>query len=288
MSTLVNKIGPVLMAAVAIAMVTMAGIAQAKEAPSSDSAVLAIVNGDKILKDDALNALKSMNVPAADTDKVLPVVVDQMINEKLINSEVAKAQIEKDPAFQARLALAKAQLVRTAYLEKYLKDKITDQAVKSEYEKLKKENKGKEEVHARHILVATEEEAKQIIKDLDAGARFETLAKERSSGPTAKNGGDVGYFAQGEIVPEFSNAAFQLKAGTYTKTPIKTQFGWHVIYVEDRRTRVVPDLKDVETSIRNKLGQEAVEKLVTGLRAKADIKRFGMDGKPVEEATKKN
>ena len=155
-------------------------------------------------------------------------------------------------------------------------------------ERFKKENKGKQEVHARHILLATEEEAKQAIKSLEGGAKFEDLAKERSSGPTAKNGGDVGYFAKGEIVTEFSDAAFKLKPGTYTKAPVKSQFGWHVIYVEDKRERAVPDIKDIEASIRNKLGQDAIESLVKSLRAKADIKRFGMDGKPVEEETKKN
>jgi peptidyl-prolyl cis-trans isomerase C len=249
---------------------------------------VAVVNGNKILKNDVMGALKSLKVQPADTTKAFPVVVDQIINEKLIDIETAKAAIEKDPAFQARLAATKAQLIKTVYLEKYLKDKITTQTVKAEYDKFKKANKGKQEVHARHILVASEAEAKQVIKDLDAGAKFDVLAKERSSGPTAKNGGDVGYFAKGEIIPEFSDAAFKLKSGTYTKEPVKTQFGWHVIYVEDKRDRAVPDLKDVEVSIRTKLGQGAIETLVKGLRAKADIQHFTIDGKPVEEETKKN
>lgn len=287
MSMQMKKMGLAAMAIVAMTTMTVSGAASATANPGSDS-VAAIVNGDKILKNDVMNVIKSMTVAEADRDKAYPVIVDQMVNEKLIDIETAKAEIEKDPMFQARVAAAKAQLVKTIYLEKYLKDKITDKAIKAEYDKFKKENKGKEEVHARHILVASEDEAKQVIKDLDAGAKFETLAKERSSGPTAKTGGDVGYFAQGEIIPEFSNAAFQLKPGTYTKSPVKSPFGWHVIFVEDMRERVVPDMKDVEASIRSKLGQEAVEKLVKSLRAKADVKLFDINGKPVEEATKKN
>ena len=272
---------------VAMAMLALPALAKAKATPA-DNTVVAVVNGDKIFKKDVLGALKGLPVQEADTARVFPVIVDQMINEKLIEIETAKAEIEKDPLFLSRFAVMKAQLVKTVYLEKYLKDKITEKTVKAEYDKFKKENSGKQEVHARHILVATEEEAKQAIKDLDGGAKFDVLAKERSSGPTAGNGGDIGYFAKGEIIPEFSDAAFKLKPGAYTKEPVKSQFGWHVIYVEDKRNRVVPNLKEVEAAIRNKLGQGAIETLVKTLRAKADIKRFGMDGKPLDEAVKKN
>ena len=129
-------------------------------------------------------------------------------------------------------------------------------------------------------------EAKQAIKDLKAGAKFEDLAKERSSGPTAKTGGDIGYFLKGELVPEFSKAAFKLKPGNYTKAPVKSQFGWHVILVKDKRIRPVPDMKLVEGAIRNKMGQEAVEKLVSNLRAKADIKHFDKKGKLVKKTAK--
>jgi len=288
MSIQMSKTSLAAMAIVALTSVVMPAAASAK-APRVNDTVVAIVNGNKILKNDVMNALKTMTVSATDMERAFPVIVDQMINEKLIDVEMEKSDIEKDPLFQARVAAAKAQMVKTIYLEKYLKDKITEQTVRAEYDKFKKENKGKQEAHARHILVASEAEAIQVIKDLDGGAKFADLAKERSSGPTAKNGGDVGYFAQGEIIPEFSEAAFSLKQGTYTKAPVKSQFGWHVIYLEDKRDRVVPDLKDVEVSIRTKLGQEAVESLIKGLRAKADIKRFDMNGKPIDgEATKKN
>lgn len=260
---------------------------QAKETPNNG--VVAIVNGDKILKEDVLGAMKALAVKAEDAEKAFPVVVDQIINEKLIDNETVKSNISADPEFQQRLAKTKAQLIKSMYLERYLADKMSEQKVKAEYNKFKKEHKGKQEVRARHILVNSEEEAKQAIKDLDGGAKFEEIAAQRSSGPTAKNGGDVGYFAKGEIIPAFSDAAFKLKPGTYTKTPIKSEFGWHVIYVEDKRSRVVPEMKEVEAAIRNKMGQDAIETLVKTLRAKADIKRFGPDGQPLDaEAVKKN
>ena len=282
-----RKTGLTALAIVAMVMIAIPAVALTKDKPTDDgSVVVAIVNGDKILKEDVLGALKNLSVKPDDKEKAFPVVVDQMINEKLINTETSKSGIEKNPVFQQRLEMARFQLIKTMYLENYLKDKINDKTVKVEYEKFKKQNKGKKEVHARHILVTTEAEARQVIKDLKAGSKFEELAKERSSGPTAKNGGDVGFFAKGEIVPEFSDAAFKLKVGNYTKSPVKSQFGWHVIYVEAKRDRPVPEMKTVDGMLRNKMGQEAVEKLVLDLRAKADIKRFDEEGKPVKEPVK--
>jgi peptidyl-prolyl cis-trans isomerase C len=273
-------------AAVVVAAMALLAAPVTAQAKADDNTVVATVNGAKILKKDVMGTMKTLSVKDEDAEKVFPMVVDQMINENLINTETAKSNIEQDPAFQQRLAAAKDQLIKTFYLENYLKDKVNDKTVKAAYEKIKKENKGKEEVHARHILLKSEEEAKQVIKDLDSGAKFEDLARERSSDPGAKNGGDLGYFTKDEMVPEFSAAAFSTKPGTYTKEPVKSQFGWHVILVEDKRQRSIPDLKEVESSLRNKLGQDAVQKLVQDLRAKADIKRFGMDGKPLEEPKK--
>lgn len=275
------------LAAAVVAMTAIALPLAAQAGETVDGNIAAIVNGDKILKGDVLNAMKGMSVKKEDTEKAFPLIVDQMVNEKLLDGDVAKSGVEKDPAFTQRMEMAKIQVIKSIYLENFLKEKVSEKAVKAEYDKFKKENQGKKEVHARHILVQSEEEAKQVIKELDGGAKFAELAKKRSSGPTAQNGGDVGYFAEGEIIPEFSKAAFALKTGTYTKTPVKSQFGWHVISVEDKRDRAVPELKDVETQIRQKLSQQAIQGKVMELRAKAEIKRFGFDGKPLQE-TKKN
>jgi peptidyl-prolyl cis-trans isomerase C len=274
----IGKTGFAAMAVVAMAMMAVPTLAHAK---ADDSTLAATVNGDKITKGQVENVMKSNNVKDEDAAKAYPVIVDEIINEKLIDAAAAKADVQKTPEFQQRLEASKAQLVKQMYLESYLKNKVDDKAVKAEYEKFKKDNKGKEEVHARHILLKTEDEAKQVIKDLNDGAKFEDLAKERSTDPSAKNGGDIGYFAKDELIPAFSDAAFKLKPGTYTKEPVKSQFGYHVIYVIDKRERVVPDLKTVEAAIRNKLGQDAVKQLLTNLTAKADIKRFDIDGKPV-------
>jgi len=248
----------------------------------AEEGVAAIVNGDKIMTKDVTTAIEAMNVKGADAEKVYPMVLEQIVNEKLIEGAVAKAKVTDSEDYKKRLEILKVQLAKQMYLENTLKDKISDKAVKAEYEKFKKENKGKTEIHARHILVPTEEEAKQVIKDLDGGAKFEELAAKRSSGPAATNGGDLGYFAEEDMVPEFSKAAFALKKGEYTKTPVKTGFGWHVIKLEDKRERAVPEQAQVEAPIRNKLGQEALVALAEKLRADAKVETFDMKGNPMK------
>jgi peptidyl-prolyl cis-trans isomerase C len=251
---------------------------------ASDSTVVAIVDGDKIVKKDVMSAIKNLPIQQGDAEaeKVFPLVLDQIVNEKLIDKATAAAKLEQTEEYKKRVEILKASLLKQMYIEKFLKDKITDSKVKAEYDKFKSDNTGKEEIHARHILVPTEEEAKQVIKDLDGGAKFDELAKKRSSGPTAQNGGDIGYFAKDDMLPEFSNAAFALSKGSYSKTPVKTPFGYHVIKIEDKRKRTVPAMKEVENAIRNKLGQDALEKLVRDLRAGSEIKIFDINGKPVE------
>lgn len=250
---------------------------------SADADVLAVVNGTKIMKNDVKEAMKQLPVDPKNEKEIINGVVNQMINEKLIDEETTKAKIADSEDFKKRMDVIKTQLLRQIFLENQLKDKISDKAVKAEYEKFKNENKGKQEIHARHILVPTEEEAKQVIKDLDAGKKFEELAAQRSSGPAAEKGGDLGYFVKDEMIPEFSDAAFKLKPGTYTKEPVKTQFGWHVIKVEDKRDRKVPSLDQVEAAIKNKLGMDAMKSYIDGLRAKADIKMMGEDAPKTEK-----
>lgn len=268
---------PLTLAAVA-ALLTLAMPAQAEEG------VAAIVNGDKIYTKDVNKAIETMGVKSGDAEKLYPMVLEQIVNEKLIEEAVAKAKVTDSEDYKKRLDVLKVQLAKQMYLENALKDKISDKAVKAEYEKFKKENSGKTEIHARHILVPTEEEAKQVIKDLDGGAKFEELAAKRSSGPAATNGGDLGYFAKEDMVPEFSKAAFALKKGEYTKTPVKTGFGWHVIKVEDKRERAVPEQAQLEMPIRNKLGQEALVSLAEKLRADAKVEKFDLKGNPMKDA----
>ncbi|MBT5297433.1 MAG: hypothetical protein HOB37_00240 [Rhodospirillaceae bacterium] len=160
---------------------------------------------------------------------------------------------------------------------------ITEDAVRARYDKMVAGKSGAEEVHARHILVKTEDEAKAIIKDLKGGADFETLAKEKSTGPSGPNGGDLGFFAKGQMVPAFEKAAFGMDKGEVTDEAVKTQFGYHVIKVEAKRKSEAPSFEKMEQQLRTELSQEKATTFVASLRKGAKIERFDLEGKPLEK-----
>ena len=252
------------------------------EAVAADSEVAAVVNGTTIYRKDVMGVIDTLPFKGqVEPDKLYPMVIDQMINEKLIGAEAEKAALASDPEVLKKMDQVRDQIVRSVYLERQVAKLVTDDQVEAEYEKFKKDNEGKEEVHARHIIVKSEDEAKAVIKKLEEGGDFKVLAKEKSTDGAAADGGDLGYFTKDSMVPEFANAAFDMKPGTYSKTPVKTQFGWHVIMVEDKRQKAVPPLDQVKPGIQNKLGQQALENFVKELRQAAKIERFGMDGKPL-------
>lgn len=266
-----------------IALAAAAILFGALPAFAAADTTVAIVNGTKISKKDVDNAIKELGQKLEGVDKkqVFPLVVDQIINEKLLDDASAAAKIDESADFKKRVEILKAQLVKQMYFERLLKSKVSQEQVKAAYDKFEKENKGKIEVHARHILVPSEEEAVQAIKDLDAGAKFEEIAAKRSSGPNARSGGDLGWFLKDEMIPAFSEVAFKMKPGTYSKTPVKTELGWHVIKLEEKRERQVPKFAEVELAIRSQLSQQALKAVVSDLRSKADVKLFDENGKPL-------
>ena len=136
-----------------------------------------------------------------------------------------------------------------------------------------------EEIHARHILVETEEEANAVLKRLDAGEKFEDVAKEVSTGPSGERGGDLGYFTKDRMVPEFSDVAFTLQPGEVSQ-PVKTQFGWHIIKVEDRSEQQVVAFEEVSDQIKSQIRDQRAQALVTKLREEADVKFHGASGRP--------
>ncbi|MCW5770881.1 MAG: peptidylprolyl isomerase, partial [Rhodospirillaceae bacterium] len=148
--------------------------------------------------------------------------------------------------------------------------------------------KGDEEIRASHILVKTEQEAKDIIVQLEKGADFAKLAKEKSIDPSKeRNSGDLGFFTKDQMVKEFADAAFAMKKGETTKAPVKTQFGWHVIRVTDRRTKDAPKFDEVKDQLRQKLAESIAQEEITKLRSAAKIQRFDAEGKPQKEEEKK-
>ena len=204
--------------------------------------------------------------------KLQELLVRGYINQKLFEKEADKLGIRNSKEFKEKLKMAESQLVQQELIESYLKNNVTDKMVNDEYNNLVKTLKGQKEVKASHILVDTEEKAKEIKKKLNKGAKFETLVKEFSKDEGSKaNDGELGYVLKGQLVPEFESKAFSMKKDEVSD-PVKTQFGWHIIKVLDSRAVEVPTKEQAESGIRNKLSREAIEKYFTQLANKANVK----------------
>jgi peptidyl-prolyl cis-trans isomerase C len=172
------------------------------------------------------------------------------IDVKLLVEGATKEGLDKTEDFEKRLSFIKDRELHNVYFRKHVVDAITADEVKARYEKEVANIPQEEEVSARHILVASEDEAKAAIAELDGGKAFEDVAKEKSTDSNKDSGGDLGWFGKGRMVPEFETAAFALEKGAYTKAPVQTQFGFHVIKLEDKRIAPPPSFDMVEQQVR--------------------------------------
>lgn len=263
----------------------MPGGAQAAAKAAAKSAsdpVVARVNNVEIRNSQVLAAIQTLppqyrSLPEA---QLFPNILDQMVVRELLYQQAEKDKLQNDAEVKQQVEEARRRAMEEAYLTRSVNKDITDAKLKAAYAEMIKTLPKQEEVHARHILVKTEAEAKEVIAELNKGADFAKLAKEKSTGPSAKNGGDLGYFTKDQMVPAFADAAFALKPGQYTKTPVKTQFGWHVIEVLDRRIAPPPSFADSEDQLRKQLAQGAISSLIQQLRAKSKVVEYNMDGTP--------
>lgn len=246
--------------------------------------VVAVVNGAEV-RASTLNSYRRTLPPQMAAQVPYEALLDSLINNTLVYEQGKKDGMDKDAEVKQALKDIEQQLVVKAWMGKKLKAEVTDAAVKQGYDKFLAEYKPVEELRARHILVESEDAAKAVIAELNKGADFTELAKAKSKDPSAKqNGGDLGYFTKDEMVPQFSEAAFAMQPGQLSAAPVKSQFGWHVIKVEDRRMATPPTFEQAQPVIREKLAEETAERLVTDMRTKAKVKRFDLEGKPLPEA----
>jgi peptidyl-prolyl cis-trans isomerase C len=215
---------------------------------------------------------------------LFPMLLDQMVDRRALVIAARNQGMDKDPAVERAIARAIDQVMQNALLSREIAPSVTDAALHARYDANIANKPGEEEVHARHILVDSEDKAKAIIADLNKGADFAALAKKDSSDPAAANGGDLGFFKKTDMVPEFANAAFALKPGEITQTPIHTQFGWHVIKLDERRTAPVPTFEQSRDELRQEVIQEGVRKAVAQSRQGLKIEEFNMDGTPAAAA----
>ncbi|WP_183804210.1 peptidylprolyl isomerase [Mycoplana azooxidifex] len=193
-----------------------------------------------------------------------------IIDVKLLAADASKEGLENDATFKQRVAFLTERELHNAYFKKHVVDAITPEEVKARYEKEIAAIEPQEEVRARHILVKTEQEAKDVIAALDGGKDFAELAKEKST-DAASEGGDLGYFSKGRMVPEFETVAFALEKGAYTKEPVKSQFGYHVILVEDKRTQAPPPIEQVEPQVRQLIMRDKYVALLDAAKGAATV-----------------
>ncbi|MGH7115865.1 MAG: peptidylprolyl isomerase, partial [Stellaceae bacterium] len=213
--------------------------------------------------------------------QIYPILLDRLVDGTLVTEAGRKEHLDQDPAVQQRLKLYQDHLIQQAYIEQLIKGAESEAQLKARYQKLLQDQPPRQEVRARHILVKTEAQAKSIIAQLDKGADFATLAKKYSTDPGAASGGDLGYFTRDDMVPAFSAAAFALPVGKYTETPVKTEFGWHVILVEDRRVKKPPSFEEARAEVTRLVAHDIIAAKLKELRGGAKIETFGLDGKPL-------
>ncbi len=246
--------------------------------------VLAKVNGAEIRASDVALAEEELGPSLAQMDPATKKenVLSFLIDMKIVSKEAEDKKIADRDDFKTRLAFARNRLLMDNLLAVEGKAATTDENMKKVYEEAAKQISGEQEVHARHILVETEDQAKKIEGELKKGADFAELAKKESKDPGASDGGDLGFFTKDQMVPEFSAAAFALEPGKISD-PVKTQFGWHVIKVEEKRTRKAPDFEQVKPQIETYVVRKAQADYVAKLRTAAKVER--MD-KPEDTAAK--
>ncbi|MFU7502069.1 MAG: peptidylprolyl isomerase [Candidatus Tisiphia sp.] len=199
-------------------------------------------------------------------------LVKGYIDAKLFELEAKNSNIESSKEFQSKLNVVKNQLVQQELMERYVKSHVDEKMINAEYDKLVASLKGKEEVKVSHILVATEKEAINVQNRLKKGEKFAKLAKDFSKDEGSRNnGGKIGYITPGQLVPEFEDKASSMKVNEIS-SPVKTQFGWHIINVLDKRPVQIPSKEEAIANITNKLSRDAILKYVADLEKKADVK----------------
>ncbi|MDP4795998.1 MAG: peptidylprolyl isomerase [Rhodospirillales bacterium] len=245
----------------------------------ADDPVVAKVNGAKIMRSDVEHAHSNLppEYQSVPMEQIYPMLLGSMIDSKLVAADAIAKKIDQDSDFKKTLALLKDQILERYAMRKVIDEAVTEDKLRKAYES--SAANGTVELHAQHILLKTADEAIAVIKSLDGGADFSELAKTKSTGPSGPRGGDLGFFGKGQMVPPFEAAAFTLKDGEYSHEPVKTEFGFHVIKVLERRSAPPPSFEDSVESLRAAAAQAAGNAYVEKLRANAKIERFTIDGK---------
>ena len=243
---------------------------------AEDDPIVARVNGTDVRQSDLAMAEEDLGnnipqmTPEAKREYLITFVGDMLLVAKAADAK----KVGESNEFKQKLAYTRTKLLMETYLQTEAKAAVTDAELHKVYDEAIGQMKAEPEVRARHILVETEDEAKQVVAELKKGADFAELAKSKSKDPGAADGGDLGYFTKDQMVPEFSEVAFKLDKGQLSD-PVKSQFGWHVIKVEDKRNRQPPEFEKVKDQLENFVVRRQQSALITKLRAEGKIERVG-------------
>ena len=272
-------------AATAAVVVLLAGAFTYKVYAERNNGIAAVVNGEQITVAEVKEAYEG--TPQIKTqvsfEEFYNRALEVMINSKLALQAATAANVQASAEYQKELAVMQDDLARKVYIDQQLTKKVTDEEVKKVYDEYVANFKSEKEVKAKHILVDTEDLAKEIIEKLNKkSAKFDDLAKQYS-----KDQADLGYFTAEAMVPEFSEAAFAMKKGTFSQKPVKTEFGYHVILVEDIRDSKPLAFEAVAEQIKGNLSQQAVGQIVAELHQNAQIEKFDLKGKKIVDEEKK-
>jgi peptidyl-prolyl cis-trans isomerase C len=243
--------------------------------------VVAVVNGEEISRSEVFKFIAGLpqNVRQMPVGQLFDLAIEQLVNARLLEDKASKVDLSTDEKVKEQLEKARKQIERNIFLQRQVEEKLTEERLKELYNAYVEGVGDVMETKASHILVESESEAGKIIKKLEGGADFTELAKKTSTGPSAEKGGDLGWFAKGEMVPEFSEAAFSMEPGEISDKPVKTQFGWHVIKVEDRRKRETPTFEEIKPILEPQLRRQILDNLIKKWREEAEVEVYSINGK---------
>ena len=278
-----RAISTMLTVTTAVILAPVSADAQSVRDRLAKDVVIATVDGEQILSSQILHSFQQL--PRQHRQRGLRAVyaqlLEELINGKLLTVHGRLNNLASDPEVKTAVKIAEDTIVGRIYLNRLVQQSITEEKLQARYDELTKKAPSQLEVRARHILVSTEDEAKEVIKMIKGGQPFEGVAKIHSKDAAGPQGSDLGYFRQSDMVKPFADIAFAMKVGEMTETPVKTEFGWHVIKVEDHRNSSVPPLEKVRPQIIRDLGRLLTVDILNAARNGAKIERFTLKGQPL-------
>ena len=246
---------------------------------SAEDPVIARANGGEIRRSDVMRLLSQLPAEARSMppEQLFALGVERAIDRLLVAEAARNEGLGDDPEVRRRLEAAEADVLWDAYLQSRIREALSEARIRGAYDEIASAAT-EDEVKARHILLSSERDARAVIRELEGGADFQELARDKSVGPSRESGGDLGYFRRSQMVAEFSEAAFAMAPGEFSKAPVKTRFGWHVILVEKRRRAEAPTMREALPGIQQTITREVLAEVLGGLRESAEIEVVGADG----------